>query len=174
MGYKAWVLLLSGSLHFFSSTSFKLCEDYPREITAHTLGLSLVGFLLSLDPPPLLLPFHFGAIWRPLSKQRRIRFSAPVSFPVESVPFPLRSFTWTEEVEADREKTHLKLLSDWSRLEKGQAVAKILAYDWVILRPRPGNALRNRDWSEPRRRLRAWRGVCSRAAETNERNVHRW
>lgn len=81
MGYKVWIRLLSGSLHFFSSTSFKLCEDCPRGVTTHTLGPSLVGFLLSVDPPPLRLPFHFGAIWRPLSKQRRIRLSASVSFP---------------------------------------------------------------------------------------------
>jgi hypothetical protein len=81
MGYKDWVLPLSGSMQFFSSISFKLCEGRPREMTTHMLGPSLVGFLLSVDPPPPRLPFHFGAIWRPLSKSRRIRLSVLLSFP---------------------------------------------------------------------------------------------
>lgn len=105
MGYKAWVLL-SRNLHFFSSTSFKLCEDCPREVTRHTLGPSLVEFLLSVDPPPLRLPFHFGAIWRPLASNVALGFLLQYLSHIESVPFPLRSFAWAEEVEGrDGENT---------------------------------------------------------------------
>lgn len=65
MGYKI-CQSSTGSLHFFSSTSFKLCKGCPREMTIHTLGPSRV---FALSGPASSVPAI--SLWRHLAPIKR-------------------------------------------------------------------------------------------------------